>query len=234
MRNPLLVTSSLATLLALAFTGPDAQAQARRVDTRVGQSSTEPLPYVTPAMGSRAVPTTSRERVDLLQRMLENQRLNETALAAPVRLTPSRPNQVDRLYANLRSATTIAGPAGDEAWVLTPVANLSSVSGVWGNRRFFSAETPLAELFGSPRLTLTIRRGALKSKALVECGITAQGDGELSLGGTIAAQTVALKNGVQHLDVVVEAPASSSDDVELFLEPKSLIAVNYCEVSALK
>jgi hypothetical protein len=104
----------------------------------------------------------------------------------------------------------------------------------WQNTRLFSGETPLTELFGNPRLTLTIRRAVLKSKALVECGITAQGDGKLALGGTIATQTIEIKNGSQHLDAVVEAPASPEGDVELYLEPGSAVAVNYCEVTALK
>ena len=225
-RVPLVPESFLATLLAIAVHGQGV-AQVRRIDPRVGRSA-----YVTPTTGPRATPPTSRERVDLLQRVFENQRLNESTLAAPVRLTPSKPNQVDRLFANLRSATTITGPASDEAWVLTPTVAPGSIPGGWGGTRLFSGETPLTELFGSPRLTLTIRRAALKSKALVECGVTAQGDGQLSLGGTVAAQTTALKNGSQHLDVVVELPASSGD-VELFLEPKSPIAVNYCEITAL-
>ena len=56
----------------------------------------------------------------------------------------------------------------------------------------------------------------------------------MSLGGTIATQTVAIKNGSQHLNVVVEPPTSTTEDVELFLEPESAIAVNYCEIAALK
>jgi hypothetical protein len=225
---------SLAILLALAFQAREAAGQARRVDPAATRGSLGQAVYVTPATGARAAPTTSRERVDLLRRALENQRLNAAALASPVRLTPSRPNQVDRVFANLRSGTTIAGPASYEAWVLTPVANLGSSPAGWGGVRLFSGETPLTALFGSPRLGLTIRRAAITSKALVECGITAQVDGQLALGGTIASQTVALKNGSQHLDIVVEPPASTGDDVELFLEPGSPIAVNYCEVAALK
>jgi hypothetical protein len=208
--------------------------QGRRLDTRATQSADWQSANVTPAPAPRAQPTTSRERVDLLQRVFENQRLNESALAAPVRLTPSQPNKVDRLFANLRSGTAITGPASDEAWVLTPTVAAGSIPGGWGGMRLFSGETPLTELFGSPRLTLTIRRAALKSKALVECGVTAQGDGQLSLGGTIAAQTIALKNGGQHLNVVVELPATAGADAELVLEPKSPVAVNYCEISALK
>jgi hypothetical protein len=79
-------------------------------------------------------------------------------------------------------------------------------------------------LFGTPRLTLTIRRVVLKSIALVECGITAQTEGKLSLSGTIATQTIAIKNGGQHLNIVVEPPTSTTEDVEL----------NYCEIAALK
>jgi hypothetical protein len=224
----------LMTLLAIAFHSQEAAAQARRIDPRAGQSALSRSASVTSTAGARAQPSTIKERVDLLQAVLENQRLNETALAAPVRLTPSRPNQVDRLYANLRSGTTITGPASDEAWVLTPATGWGPQPVAWQNTRLFSGETPLTQLFGTPRLTLTIRRAVLKSKALVECGITAQAEGKISLGGTIAAQTIAIKNGSQHLDVVVEPPTSTNEDVELFLEPQSAIAVNYCEITALK
>jgi hypothetical protein len=141
---------------------------------------------------------------------------------------------VDRLYANLRSGTTITGPTNDEAWVLMPATTSGWGPVAWQNTRLFSGETPLTALFGTPRLTLTIRRVVLKSKALVECGITAQTEGKLSLGGTIATQTIAIKNGSQHLNIVVEPPTSTTEDVELFLEPESAIAVNYCEIAALK
>ena len=234
MRTPLFPPFSLAILSAIVLHAQEVAGQVPRLERAATRGSAGETVFVRPATGARAAPATSRERVDLFQRAFENRRLNETALAAPVRLTPSRPNQVDRVFANLRSGTTIAGPVGDEAWVLTPAADLGSALPGWGGVRLFSGETPLTALFGSPRLGLTIRRAAIKSKALVECGITAQGDGQLALGGTIASQTVALKNGSQHVDIVVEPPASTSDDVELFLEPGSPIAVNYCEVTVLK
>jgi hypothetical protein len=235
MRTSFSSLSCFAILLAVAIQSREAAAQARRIDPRPGQSVIGRSATVTPTTGSRAQPSTTKAQVDLLQRVLETQRLNETALATPVKLTPSRPNQVDRLYANLRSGTTITGPTSDEAWLLTPATGGWGPQPVsWQNTRLFSGETPLADLFGNPRLTLTIRRAVLKSKALVECGVTAQSDGQLAMGGSIPAQTIAIKNGSQHLDVVVEAPASTSEDVELFLEPQSMIAVNYCEITALK
>ena len=236
MPAPLRLPYCVATLLLVTTLTQEAAAQARRLDPQAtaGRSAAGPAVYIIPATGARATPMTTQARVDLLQRTLENQQLNETALAAPVRLTPSRPNQTDRLYANLRSGTTITGPASDEAWVLMPATTGGWGPVAWQNTRLFSGETPLTELFGNPRLTVTIRRAVLKSKALVECGITAQGDGTLSLGGTIANQTIEIKNGSQHLDAVVEAPASPDTDVELYLEPGSAVAVNYCEVTALK
>jgi hypothetical protein len=205
------------------------------VDTRVAGPSRggeAPTVYVTPTSGSRARPGTAVARVDLLRRVLDNQRLDATVLATPVRLTPSRPNQVDRVYANLRSATAITGPSDDEAWVLMPAASAGWGPVAWQNT-LFSGATPLTELSGNPRLALTIRRAALGSKALVECGVTAQGDGTVALGGSVSNQTIAVKSGSQHLNIVVD-PASSTGDVELHLEPASPIAVNYCEIAALK
>jgi hypothetical protein len=99
-----------------------------------------------------------------------------------------------------------------------------------------SSDTPLTDLFGAPRLALTIRAAALKSKALVECGFRAEGDGPLALGGTIPAQTITLKNGSGHLNVVVE-PVASGENVELFLEHMQgtpPVAFTYCEITALK
>ncbi len=236
MRTPLILAlPALTAATAVSFAAPGTVAAQ---EGRLSLPASRQTVFVTPTSGARPRPTSIQQRAELLGRLAENQRLDAKALAEPVRLRPSQPNHADRVYASLRTGTTIAGPTTDEAWVLslgsTGLPSSGTPRGSWGT--FLSGETPLNELFGTPRLTLTIKGAALKSKALVECGFRAEADGPLTLGGTIPAQTTTLKSGSGHLNVVVE-PAASGQNVELYFEHTQNtppVAFTYCEITALK